>query len=81
MNDISWPFALVLIFVLVTVVGAGSGVIVEAMKRKPNPRSEADEKLADALRQSSEVSAKLLERLDSIDTRLKSVEKTLSDIP
>jgi hypothetical protein len=80
-NDISWPFALVLIFVLVTVLGSAGGIIVEAIKRKPSPRSDADQKLAEALRQSSEVNAKLLERLESIDGRLQSVEKTLSEIP
>ena len=81
MSDISWPFALVLIFVLITVIGAGSGVAVEALKRRPSPRAEADQKLAEALQQSSEVNAKLLERLESIDGRLQSVEKTLSEIP
>lgn len=81
MSDISWPFALLLTFVLVTLVGSGAGIIVEAMKRKPSPRSEADQKLAEALRQSSEVNSKLLERLESIDGRLQSVEKTLTDIP
>ncbi len=81
MSDISWPFALVLIVVLVTVVGSGAGIIVEAMKRKPSARADADQKLAEALRQSSEVNAKLLERLESIDGRLQSVEKTLSEIP
>ncbi|WP_291379405.1 hypothetical protein [Demequina sp.] len=81
MTDISWPFALLLMAVLVTIVGSGSGIIVEAMKRRPSPRSEADEKLAEALRQSSEVNAKLLERLSLIDSRLESVEKTLSEIP
>lgn len=62
-------------------MGVGGSVIVEAMKRKPNPRSDADERLAEALRQSSEVNAKLLEKLESIDGRLQSVEKTLSEIP
>ena len=81
MGDISWPLATLLIFVLLAVVGTGRLVFVEMMKRKPNPRSDADEKLAEALRQSSEVNAKLLERLGSIDGRLLSVEKTLSDIP
>jgi len=37
--------------------------------------------LADALKQNAEINEKLIARLDGIDSRLSSVEKTLNDIP
>jgi len=56
------------------IIFAGLAVVVDARGGK---RAE----LADALRQNAEVNEKLVARLDGIDSRLSSVEKTLNDIP
>jgi len=80
-NDLSWPVAIMITLVSVTILGVAASVWTERIRlRNPN-RAEADKKLAEAFRQSSDVNAKVLERLESIDGRLQSVEKTLSEIP
>ena len=81
MSDISWPVAIMVTLIAVTVLGVGASIWTERLRMRNPDRAEADKKLAEALRQSSEVNAKLLERLESIDGRLQSVEKTLSEIP
>ncbi len=81
MSDISWPVAIMVTLIAVTVLSIGASAWTERIRLRNPDRAEADKKLAEALRQSSEVNAKLLERLESIDGRLQSVEKTLSEIP
>jgi hypothetical protein len=81
MNDISWPVAIMITLIAVTVLGVGASMWTERIRLRHPDRAEADTKLASALQQSAEVNAKLLQRLDDIDGRLKSVEKTLNDIP
>lgn len=56
------------------IIVGGAIAIVGALNE---PKSE----LAQALKQNAEVNEKLIARLDGIDSRLSSVEKTLNDIP
>jgi len=67
MFDISWPWALILIAILLIVAGIGGTFAYEASKRKHGP--------------SPDLNSEVLRRLDQIDKRLQNVEKTLNDIP
>ncbi|MGX1792515.1 hypothetical protein ACWIDW_06175 [Microbacterium sp. NPDC055312] len=61
----------------IVIVAIAAGVIITVTNSIVGRKSE----LTEALRQSAAVNEKLLARLDAIDDRLASVEKTLSDIP
>jgi hypothetical protein len=63
------------------IMSISAWVAVQISVNRSKARTEADKHLAEALHQSSEVNVRLLEKLTEIDGRLKSVEKTLSDIP
>lgn len=56
------------------IIFAGLAVVVDS-------RSGQKTELARALKQNADVNEKLLARLDGIDSRLSSVEKTLNEIP
>lgn len=64
-------------FVWIVIVAIAAGVIITVTNSIVGSKSE----LTEALRQNAAVNEKLLARLDAIDDRLASVEKTLNDIP
>lgn len=64
-------------FVWIVIVAIAAGVIITVTNSIVGRKSE----LTEALRQNAEINERLLARLDGIDDRLGSVEKTLNDIP
>ncbi len=64
-------------FVWIVIAGIGAGVIVTVANTLGGRKTE----LAQALKQNAEINEKLISRLDGIETRLTSVEKTLNEIP
>ena len=74
MDAIPWfawiPIVAIVGWALISVVGAIAG-----------PRGPATKELTEALRTSSDANAKVAERLDRIEQRLSTIEKTLTDIP
>lgn len=64
-------------FVWIVIAAIAAWVIITVTSSLAGRKSE----LAEALRQNAEVNEKLVARLDGIDDRLRSVEKTLNDIP
>ena len=64
-------------FVWIVIAGIAAGVIITVTNTLAGRKSELNQ----ALRQNAEVNEKLITRLDGIDDRLRSVEKTLNDIP
>lgn len=68
------------IMIMVTVVGvAGCGVAVAGAWG--GTKAEATKSMAEALNEHTAVTSTLADRLDAIDKRLASIEKTLTDIP
>jgi hypothetical protein len=74
MSDLGW-----IMIMISVVVSAGSAVGVAGAIS--GPKAEAKKALAKALDAHTEVTATLGDRLDAIDRRLSSIEKTLNDIP
>ncbi|MEO6941684.1 MAG: hypothetical protein ABI238_05285 [Terrimesophilobacter sp.] len=70
LNYIPW-------FAWIAIFGIIAGVIITVVTKFAGRNTE----LSKALDQNSAVNEKLLARLDAIDSRLGSVEKTLTDIP
>lgn len=64
-------------FVWIVLAAIAAGVIITVTNSLAGRKSE----LTQALRQNAEANEKLITRLDDIDRRLGSVEKTLNDIP
>lgn len=64
-------------FVWIVIFGIIGGVIITAIQTF----GKRNDKLAKALEQNTLVNQSLIERLDAIDGRLGTVEKTLTDIP
>ncbi|MFT4259639.1 hypothetical protein [Microbacterium sp.] len=64
-------------FVWIVLAGIAAGVIITVVNSVNGRKSE----LAQALAQNAETNERMLARLDGIDDRLRSVEKTLNDIP
>lgn len=64
-------------FVWIVIVAILAGVTITVVNTLGGRKAE----LAQALRQNAEVNEKLMSRLDSIEHRLTSVEKTLNEIP
>lgn len=58
-----------------------AGIIFAGFTIFMGSRDGGKTQLAEALKQNAEVNEKLIARLDGIDSRLSSVEKTLNDIP
>lgn len=58
-----------------------AGIIVGGAIAIVGALNERKTELAEALKQNAEINEKLIARLDGIDSRLGSVEKTLNDIP
>jgi hypothetical protein len=74
MSDFAWIMIMVSVVVIagcaVAVAGALSG-----------PKADSKKAMAHALTEHTAVTATLSDRLDAIDARLASIEKTLTDIP
>ena len=64
-------------FVWIVIAAIIAGAIVTVSTSRSTGRNE----LAQALKQNAEANEKLVARLDGIDLRLTSVEKTLNEIP
>lgn len=64
-------------FVWIVIAAIIAGTIVTVSTSRSTGRNE----LAQALKQNAEANEKLVARLDGIDLRLTSVEKTLNEIP
>jgi hypothetical protein len=58
-----------------------AGIIFAGFTIFMGSRDGGKAQLVEALKQNAEVNEKLIARLDGIDSRLGSVEKTLNDIP
>ncbi len=74
MDAIPWfawiPIAGIAAWALITVVGTLTG-----------SRGKKSEELTEALRSNTEANTKVTERLDGIEQRMSTIEKTLNDIP
>ncbi len=64
-------------FAWIVIAAIIAGTIVTVSTSRSTGRNE----LAQALKQNAEANEKLVARLDGIDLRLTSVEKTLNEIP
>lgn len=64
-------------FVWIVLAAMLAGVVITVA----NTRGRQNAAIAEALKQSTEANERLIARLDGIESRLTSVEKTLSDIP
>ena len=64
-------------FVWIVIAAIIAGTIVTVSTSRSTGRND----LAQALKQNAEATEKLVARLDGIDLRLTSVEKTLNEIP
>ncbi|OJU41257.1 MAG: hypothetical protein BGN97_16110 [Microbacterium sp. 69-10] len=64
-------------FVWIVIAAIIAGTIVTVSTSRGTGRNE----LAQALKQNAEANEKLVARLDGMDLRLTSVEKTLNEIP
>lgn len=77
--DVPWYAILgtigVIAWAAVAIVGAAG------FSRRKTAEAKGAGPLADALKQNAEVNAAVLAKLDSIESRLGAVEKTLTDIP
>lgn len=73
MNDFPWwiliPVTAIIVWGLIAMSGARSG------------SRRTDMQLAEALQRTAESNRLLAERIDQLDRRLASVEKTLNDVP
>lgn len=74
MESIPW-------FAWIPIIAIVAWGITEAIKALAAPRGKASDELAGALRANTDANAKVAERLDGIEQRLSTIEKTLSDIP
>jgi hypothetical protein len=66
--------------IMVSVVGV-AGCAVAVAGAWGGTKAEAKKSMAEALKAHTAVTATLADRLDAIDSRLASIEKTLTDIP
>lgn len=64
-------------FVWIVIVAILAGLTITVVNTLGSRKAE----LSQALKQNAEVNEKLIDRLDSIELRLSSVEKTLNEIP
>ncbi|NYI40560.1 hypothetical protein [Demequina lutea] len=74
MDSIPW-------FGWIAIVGTAGWAVMGSLRVLTSPRARAQTNLTDALRASADANTKMAERLDAIDTRLATIEKTLTDIP
>jgi hypothetical protein len=56
-------------------------IVVSTTRTRAGARSTTDDQIATAIAASAETNRKLAERVEQIDKRLASIEKTLNDIP
>ncbi len=68
------------IMIMVSVVGV-AGCAVAVAGALSGPKAEAKKSMAEALKAHTAVTATLSDRLDAIDKRLASIEKTRTDSP
>ena len=65
----------------IIIAGIASYTLTEIISTLLGRRRKESAALSEALRESSEAQVKTSERLDAIENRLTTIEKTLNDIP
>jgi len=69
------------LYYLIPVVAIVGGITYAILSQYWKRRSNTDPRLESALEESVTANREVLARLDSIETRLGAIEKTLNDIP